>query len=88
MSLIQVADLYTISILVTFILFFLHLIIFRQCVSITFQCALVSIINRKIALMSEACSKPPIIIKFYDLHVNNIKRVVSEITSYHGRELD
>jgi len=57
-----------------------------KCVSIVFQCALVFIIKRKIALMSDACSRPSIIIKSHDLHADNIKGPVSEITSYHERD--
>ncbi len=55
---------------------------FRQRVSITFQCALASIIERKIALVGDACSRPPITIRSHDLHVGNIKGVVGEITSW------
>jgi hypothetical protein len=56
---------------------------FSQCVSITFQCALASIVDRKIMLTGDACSKPPITIRFHDLHASDIKGAMGEITSYH-----
>ncbi len=34
-------------------------------------------------LVGDVCSRSPIIIKFHDLHVGNIKGVKDEITSYH-----
>jgi len=54
---------------------------FKQCVSIAFQCALASTIERKIALVGDACFRPPIIIRSHDLHVNDIRKAVSEIAS-------
>jgi len=54
-------------------------------VSTVFQRALASIIERKIMLMSDACSRPPICIRSHNLHVDNIKGTVGEITSYHMR---
>jgi len=39
-------------------------------------------IERKIALMGDACSKPPISIKFHDLHAGDIRKAVGEIASY------
>ncbi len=59
---------------------------FRQHVYITVQHALVFTIKKKIALASNACSKPLIIIKSNDLHADNIRRPVGEMTSYHERE--
>jgi hypothetical protein len=59
---------------------------FRQHVSIAFQHALTSIIERKITLVGDACSRPPIIIRFHDLHAGNIRGAVGEITSYHERD--
>jgi hypothetical protein len=59
---------------------------FRQCVSIALQQALTSAIERKIALAGDAYSKPPNIIRFHDLHANNIERVMGEIISYHKRD--
>jgi hypothetical protein len=35
---------------------------------------------------SDACSKPPITIRFHDLHAGNIREAVGEITSYHERD--
>ncbi len=36
-------------------------------------------------LVGDACSKPPITIRFHDLHVSDIKRAMGEITFYHKR---
>jgi hypothetical protein len=35
--------------------------------------------------MDDAYSRPFIIIKFHNLHANDIRKVVGEITSYHER---
>ncbi len=59
---------------------------FRHCVSIAFQCALAFVIERKIALVGDACFKPSIIIKSHNLHVGNIRGVVGEIASYHEKD--
>jgi hypothetical protein len=40
----------------------------------------------KIVLVGDACSKPPIIIKFHDLHVGDIRGAMGEITSYHEKD--
>jgi hypothetical protein len=37
-------------------------------------------------LIGDACSKPPIIIKSHDLHVNDIREVMGEIASYHEKD--
>ncbi len=37
-------------------------------------------------LMGDACFRPPITIRSHHLHVNNIKGVVGEVTSYHKRD--
>ncbi len=50
------------------------------------QHALISTLKKKIALVSYACSRPSIIIRFHDLHVHDIRGHVGEITSYHERE--
>ncbi len=34
-------------------------------------------------LVGDVCSRPPIIIRFHDLHVSDIKGAVGEIASYH-----
>jgi hypothetical protein len=44
--------------------------------------------ERKIALARNACSRPPIIIRSHDLHANNIKKVMGEITSYHHERIN
>ncbi len=36
-------------------------------------------------MISDACSKPPITIRSHNLHACDIKRVMSEIISYHER---
>ncbi len=54
---------------------------FKQRVSIAFQHALKFVIKRKIALASDACYTPSIIIRSHDLHAGDIKRVVGEIAS-------
>jgi len=59
---------------------------FRQRVSIIFHCALTSIIKRKIALAGDVYFRPPMTIRFHDLHASNIRRVVGEIASYHERD--
>jgi hypothetical protein len=59
---------------------------FKQHVSITLQHVLTFAIKRKIALVGDACYRPPIIIKSHDLHSNNIKRIMGEIASYHKRD--
>jgi hypothetical protein len=56
---------------------------FRQHVSIVFHCALAFLIERKIELASDACSKPPITIRSHDLHAGNIREV---IVFYHERD--
>jgi hypothetical protein len=38
------------------------------------------------ALASDACSRPPITIRFHDLHVGNIRKAMGEIASYHERD--
>jgi hypothetical protein len=69
----------------SFILDFLHLI-FKECVNITFQCALAFAIEKKIVLVSDDGSRPPIVIKSHNLHVSDIRGGVGEITSYHKRD--
>jgi hypothetical protein len=59
---------------------------FKQCVSITLQHTLTFTIERKIALVGDACYKPPIIIRSHDLHANDIIKVVGEIASYHEKD--
>jgi hypothetical protein len=59
---------------------------FKQSINIAFQCALTLAINKKIVLTSDAYSRPPIIIRFHDLYVDNIKGATGQITSYHKRD--
>jgi len=42
--------------------------------------------ERKIALVRDACFRPPIIIRSHNLHVGDIRGVEGEITSYHKRD--
>jgi hypothetical protein len=57
-----------------------------QHVSIACECALAFAIERKIALVGDACSRPPITIRSHDLHVGDIKEAMGEIISYHERD--
>jgi hypothetical protein len=56
---------------------------FKQHVNIAFQHVLASVTKKKIALASDACSKPPIIIRSHDLHAGDIKGAMGKIASYH-----
>jgi hypothetical protein len=47
---------------------------------------LTSAIERKIMFISDACSKPPIIIRFHDLCASDIRRFMCEIVSYHEKD--
>jgi hypothetical protein len=47
---------------------------------------LTCIIEKKIMLTKDDCSKPHITIKFHDLQEGNIKKVVGEIVSHHERD--
>ncbi len=38
-------------------------------------------------LAGDVCSRPPIIIKFHNLHAGDIRKVMAEITSYHEKDL-
>ncbi len=53
---------------------------FKQHVNIILQQALASPIERKIVLVSDACSRPPITIRSHNLHIGDIKRAMREIT--------
>jgi hypothetical protein len=55
---------------------------FKQCVNITFQCALAFAIESKITLAHDVCFRLPLLLD-HNLHAGDIKRVVSEIISYH-----
>jgi hypothetical protein len=57
--------------------------LFKQCVNIVFQRALIFAIERKNVLVGDVWFRPPIIIRSHDLHVGDIRRFVCEITSYH-----
>jgi hypothetical protein len=60
---------------------------FKQRVSITLERALAFTIERKIALVGDVCSRPPITIKSHDFHSDNIREVVGETTSsYHEKD--
>jgi hypothetical protein len=37
-------------------------------------------------LVGDSCSRTPVSIRFHDLHVDDIKGVASEITSYHEKD--
>ncbi len=55
-------------------------------VNIVIQHVLTFIIKRKIALVSDDCSRCPIIIRSHDLHVSDIRGAMGEIISY--QEMD
>jgi hypothetical protein len=55
-------------------------------VNIILQCALTSAIKKKIALVGDVCSRPPIIFRYHDLHVGDIRKAMGEITSYHKKD--
>jgi len=57
--------------------------VFMEHVSIALQHVLAFVIEKKIALARDVCFKPPIIFKFHDFHVGDIRGVVSEIAYYH-----
>jgi len=59
---------------------------FKQHVSIALQHALAFEIEKKIVLASDACSRPPNTIRSHNLHVDDIRKVVGEIASYHERD--
>ncbi len=58
---------------------------FRQCVNIIFQHALTFVTKRKIVLVGDVCSRPPIITRSHNLHASDIRRAMGEIASYHKR---
>jgi hypothetical protein len=58
----------------------------RQCINTALQHALASTIERKIVLAGDACSRPPIAIRYHDLHACEIRGAVGEIASYHERD--
>jgi hypothetical protein len=60
--------------------------IFKQRVSIIFQCALGFVIKKKIVLVRHVCSRLPIIIRSHNLHARDIRRTMSEIVSYHEKD--
>jgi hypothetical protein len=59
---------------------------FKQHVSIALQHVLASIIERKIALVGDACSRPSTTIRSNNLHVGHIREDMGEIASYHKRD--
>jgi len=59
---------------------------FKQCVSITLQCALNFAIERKITLASDVCSRPPTTIRSHNLHAGDIREATNEIASYYKRD--
>jgi len=59
---------------------------FKQRVNIAFQCALTSLVKRKIAWASDVCFRPLITIKCHNLHACDIRGAMGETTSYHKRD--
>jgi len=37
-------------------------------------------------LVSDACFRPPIIIRSHDLHVGDIRRTMGDVVSYHEKD--
>jgi hypothetical protein len=72
--------------LISHLSLFFYIQFFKQRVNIAFLRALAFAIERKITLAGDACSRPPITIRFHDLHVDDIKGVMGEIISYHERD--
>jgi hypothetical protein len=60
--------------------------IFIQHVSFAFQRVLTFVLQKKIMSASDACSKPPIIIRSHDLCAGDIKGAMGEIGSYQERD--
>jgi hypothetical protein len=58
---------------------------FLSSVLVLFSNILTSIIKKKIALANDVCFRPPITIRFHNLHVGDIRGAVCEIASYHER---
>jgi hypothetical protein len=58
----------------------------QQRVSIAFKYVLAFVIKKKIALVWDVYSRPPITIKSHDLDANDIRKVVDEIASYHEKD--
>ncbi len=52
---------------------------FKQHVNIVFHHVLAFVIEEKIVLASDVCSRPLITIRSHDLHVGDIRGVVGEI---------
>jgi len=65
--------------------FFFCIQFFKQRVSIVLQRALAFVIERKIVLTIDACSRPLTIIRSHDLHAGDIRGTVDEIASYDKR---
>jgi hypothetical protein len=59
---------------------------FKQHVILFFQCVLAFVIERNIVLVDNVSSKPPITIKFHNLHVGDIIGAMGEIVSYNKRD--
>jgi hypothetical protein len=55
-------------------------------VNIALEHDLTFVIERKIALAIDACSRPPITIRSHDLHACNNRGAMGEIISYHKRD--
>jgi hypothetical protein len=58
---------------------------FKQRVNIVLQRALVFVIERKIVLTTDVCSRPLTIIRSHDLHAGDNRGTVGEIASYDER---
>ncbi len=59
---------------------------FKQCANIAFRHALTFAIEKKIMLVYDVFSRPPIIIRSHDLNAGDIKGAMGEIASYHNKD--
>jgi hypothetical protein len=59
---------------------------FKQHINVIFQHVLASTIEKLIALVGDAYFRPPIIIRFHNLHAGDNRKVMGEITSSHKRD--
>jgi hypothetical protein len=65
---------------------FFWILFFRQRVNIAFQGALASTMERKIALVGDACYKALITIRSHDLHDGDIRKIMDAMVSHHKRD--
>jgi hypothetical protein len=62
------------------------ILFFKRCAGIALQHALDSAIDRKVVLVGDVYSKPPITIRLHKLHASDVGRAMGEIASYHKKD--